>query len=281
MAAKKVSIPEFLSVRSVNTACHFPTLRNEAIGDVHDFPEIFYVHRGSPRLLVDGQPMELHEGQLLIYRPMSYHIGTADGSVNDVYILSFDIATDAIATIYNRPITISPELRMRFMELVRGARSLLRSMQESTAADHVSPKTAATDCALKRLGNTLESFLLDLISMEGSLPQIDRRPTEVPAVEAARAYLKRNLHRALTLAEIAEHAHVSVSTLTSRFRSTYGCSVIQYFNMLRIERAGQQLRTGNYSVTETADSLGFSSVHYFSRLYRRLTGHTPSEDFRK
>ncbi len=87
-----------------------------------------------------------------------------------------------------------------------------------------------------------------------------------------------NLHRPLTLAEIAAAAHVSVSTLTSAFRRHCDCSVISHFNALRIERARRELFAGRRNVTEVAAVLGFSSVHYFSRLYRKHTGHSPSED---
>ena len=241
-------------------------------------PEILYVHHGNTKIRVDSQEVELGEGQIFIYRPMSYHIGSSQGSVIDAYIISFDVATDAIETFYNHPITLSPNLRLRFMNLVRYARSLLQSVRKNAVVEGVKARTSATDCELKRLGNELESFLLDLISAEGADPQIKHQPSEPPCVEAARTYLNQNLHRPLTLAEIAAHAHTSISTLTSHFRSVYGCSVIHYFNTLRIERAQRRLRTGDCSVTEVADALGFSSIHYFSRLYRKHTGHAPSED---
>lgn len=278
MATRRASIPEFLSVRSINSAYHFPALRDEAIGDVHDFPEIIYAHRGNTRILVDGKPIELCEGQILIYRPMSYHVATASGFVIDAFILSFDIASGALESFYNRPIALPPELCLRFMDLVRYAVFLLQSMQQNTAAGSMINRPSATDCELKRLGNTLESFLLDLISMEGAESNVTPRSPVPSYVEEARSYLRKNLHRSLTLSEIAKETHVSISTLTAQFRKHYGCSLITYVNTLRIERARQMLRTGSHSVTEAANTLGFSSIHYFSRLYRKHTGHSPSED---
>ena len=60
------------------------------------------------------------------------------------------------------------------------------------------------------------------------------------------------------------------------FRAAFGTSPLAYIRRVRLENAKALLRTGYYSVTETATRCGFDSVSYFSYTFRRETGVTPS-----
>ena len=44
-----------------------------------------------------------------------------------------------------------------------------------------------------------------------------------------------------------------------------------------MDLARQMIREHHYNFTQIADALGFSSIHYFSRQFKRITGMTPSE----
>ena len=56
-----------------------------------------------------------------------------------------------------------------------------------------------------------------------------------------------------------------------------GMGMIAYVNRLRIEEAGRLIREGTLNFTEIAGTLGFSSLHYFSRVFKSTTGVSPSE----
>jgi AraC-like DNA-binding protein len=53
--------------------------------------------------------------------------------------------------------------------------------------------------------------------------------------------------------------------------------IIQYFRWMKIERAKELIREENYNFSEIAERLGFSSVHYFSHVFKKITDMTPSE----
>ncbi|RAP77131.1 AraC family transcriptional regulator [Paenibacillus montanisoli] len=61
------------------------------------------------------------------------------------------------------------------------------------------------------------------------------------------------------------------------FKHATGLPPIQYINQFRINRAKDDLRNSTISVTEIAEKHRFSSVHYFSKLFRQLTGKSPRE----
>ena len=53
--------------------------------------------------------------------------------------------------------------------------------------------------------------------------------------------------------------------------------MIDYFSKLKIDAARRMIREGQLNITQISSQLGFSSVHYFSRRFKALTGMTPSE----
>lgn len=95
-------------------------------------------------------------------------------------------------------------------------------------------------------------------------------------VEKVIGYMTENHSRNITLAELAEYAHMSVSYLGSIFRSVTGRSPIDYLIEIRINRAKNLLRDG-YSVTDTSRLVGFNDIYYFSRMFKRHEGISPSE----
>ena len=52
---------------------------------------------------------------------------------------------------------------------------------------------------------------------------------------------------------------------------------MEYHKRIKLEKAKQLIREGTHNFTQICDSLGFSSPQYFSKLFKRYTGLTPSE----
>ena len=66
-------------------------------------------------------------------------------------------------------------------------------------------------------------------------------------------------------------------TSKTLFKSVTGLGVMEYYRLLKIERAKRMLREGEGNITQVADRLGYASVHYFSRYFKQATGMTPTE----
>jgi len=74
-----------------------------------------------------------------------------------------------------------------------------------------------------------------------------------------------------------ESLNISRGHFFDLFRKFTGSSPIQYMNRFRISRAKEDLLHSRLTVTQIAEKYHFSSVHYFSRLFRQQTGQTPRE----
>ena len=69
---------------------------------------------------------------------------------------------------------------------------------------------------------------------------------------------------------------ISRSTLTKQFKKETGKTVVEYLNMLRIEKAKLLLITTQKTMEEVAYALGYNSPKYFFRLFKAITGMTPA-----
>ena len=113
-------------------------------------------------------------------------------------------------------------------------------------------------------------------SRDGGTDTLERISSADGAGLIEKTYLEN-----IPISELAEACHVSENTFRSLFRKKYKTSPVQYRNRLRIARARELLSEGSCTVAEAAWESGFDNIGYFSRLYKRTVGESPSETRRK
>ena len=128
----------------------------------------------------------------------------------------------------------------------------------------------------------LEILLLLLMRKGGHAPKnvasrSDQENLWEERVRQIVAWIGENIDHPFELREICLKAMLNKSTLERVFRQQMGTSIIQYCRLAKVERAKQLLREDSMNITQIADSLGFSSIHYFSRTFKQITGMSPSE----
>lgn len=109
------------------------------------------------------------------------------------------------------------------------------------------------------------------------------KPKAGPSGEIDRAidYLHRNYQENIKLSTLAEYVHLNESYLSSMIKKTTGLSFTEILNQVRIDEAKKLLVNTNLSVERIADTTGFSSWSYFSRVFKKCCGVTPAEYRRK
>lgn len=97
--------------------------------------------------------------------------------------------------------------------------------------------------------------------------------------EAERAihYFNENYNGDINIEEYAARRHMSACWFIKCFKEVAGVTPMQYVVSLRINNAMQLLDDTNYSIAEAAEAVGYDNALYFSRLFKRHTGMSPSE----
>ena len=91
------------------------------------------------------------------------------------------------------------------------------------------------------------------------------------------AYLSDNLSSHITIEKICSDNLIGRSRLQKLFQEKCGLGIIEYFSHMKIDAAKQLIRNEQMNFTQISENLGYSSIHYFSRQFKKLTGMTPSE----
>jgi AraC-like DNA-binding protein len=105
--------------------------------------------------------------------------------------------------------------------------------------------------------------------------QIDRWAVQHPAVAAARRLVRQRLHEPLTVATLAQSAHVTPDYLTRLFRQELGTTPMRYVWAERVRLGVDLLEHTGLPVAEVAARSGFQTANHFARLVRAATGRSP------
>lgn len=100
------------------------------------------------------------------------------------------------------------------------------------------------------------------------------------AVVAAREFIDEHFRDELSLEQVAKHTRLSPFHLSRIFKSATRMTVLEYLTSRRVEEAQKLLCSTLLSIKEIASQVGYADQNYFSRVFRRHTGKTPS-DYRR
>ena len=90
-------------------------------------------------------------------------------------------------------------------------------------------------------------------------------------------YLSKRVCDRIRIEDICLEFGISQTVLMEKFHKETNKTVIEYFNELKIGRAMDMIRGSMGSFTEISEALGFSSIGYFSKLFKSKTGMTLTE----
>jgi len=93
----------------------------------------------------------------------------------------------------------------------------------------------------------------------------------------AKNYIKENCVTAITLKNAAYHLKISEGYLSWLFHKYTGMCFTEYVNEVKIEKAQQYIRQGQYKIYEISYMLGYDNACYFSKVFKKISGCTPSE----
>lgn len=95
-------------------------------------------------------------------------------------------------------------------------------------------------------------------------------------IRMAILHIENHYSEKLSLNSIADQIHISPVYLSNLFTKVVGKSITEYLQRLRVQHAKRFLLATDLSVSEIAQKVGYSDVKYFVKIFKRLTGLTPS-----
>lgn len=229
----------------------------------HRFELVTVLDTAAPAR-IDRTTYDLHPGECaLIFPNQFHHFMDVSKSHLDWLFITFELKNhDAIRALHNSPRVLDATS----LELLHGI-----------VQEFVQPKHAARDTL--EISYNLSRVLLHLLDCP-PLPT-DRRDIHSSddvrdvILESINKYVRANLSRAVTIADIAEELGYSVSHLRAVFRDRLGVSLGKYMRESRLSEAAQLLQSSGLNVSEIGERCGFESLYAFSRAFRKAYGIPP------
>ena len=122
---------------------------------------------------------------------------------------------------------------------------------------------------IQSISNTASMFIKYILLENLLKPSHDQR------MEKVMAYIDKHLENSLSIQEITKNVNLSKSALYRMFHAHFNCTVSEYVNQRRIEKSVHYLSETDLSMDEISGKVGFSSVSYFTRIFKKLKGTTP------
>lgn len=97
-----------------------------------------------------------------------------------------------------------------------------------------------------------------------------------PAVQKVMNYVNLNMAEPLMLKSLAAMCFISPSYLSALFKQETGSTLIDYINTQRVNRAAQLLVQNNHTIAAVAEEVGILDVNYFTKIFKKTLGVTPT-----
>lgn len=276
-----------IDINEIYTIHYFEYSRNFAFnGERHNFWEFISVDRGEVDITSGDKKITLQKDEIAFHEPMEFHAVHATGlSAPNLIVVSF--ACDSIAMDYFRHKVLKIDMieRSLLSEIINCAKQCFSNRLDDpyTLAMNFRDDSPRELQQIIRLD--LEILLLHLMRRTRTgATSVYHFPEKVTAVNYVDmlysrlvTYLNEHISESLTISKICRDNLMSKSQLMNIFRKQTGHGVIENFNKMKIDKAKVFIRSSNLSFTQISERLGYSSIQYFSRQFRKFTGMSPTE----
>lgn len=143
--------------------------------------------------------------------------------------------------------------------------SLIRSTVHDWTIQHAHHYFEACACLMQLLSK------LSQLAWLAATPR-DSSPGNHRYCNRAKAYIAENMHRKLSVGQIAEALGISKNYLTNIFKETEYISLKEYINRRKLSHMLELMRRYGYSIAHAGECVGFEDANYVSRVFKRYYG---------
>lgn len=231
----------------------------------HHFCEVTLITAGTGTYVENGRRYPLKPDSLIITKPEVMHQIISTNGVGMLYFAFFPEAQEmsnlaAVTDLSPKDPVVLTWNALAYMALV---------YQEAGERGEQS---------VRLLGTSLLQLLFD---RQFNNQDLDHLLVAISAqtdlLAEIKQYIRDHLDQHLSIGSIAEVFFISKRQLFRLFKKYESCTCNQYVQRARVKAAAELIRTTKTSITDISDQVGFSSVHYFSKVFKDNMRDTPQK----
>lgn len=235
-----------------------------SVPHTHSCTEVFYCVDGRGQFNVEGKMLDVAPDDMVIVNPRTLHTELSYRANPLEYIV---LGIEGIEILFDQKdhgytmLKCGPQRE----ELLSLMQLLLREID------------AREDGCEMVCQDLTEVLLVRIVRMVSVSLRLTAPPAESKECATAKRYIDENYSESITLDKLAEIAHVNKYYLSHSFKNEYKVSPIDYLMKRRITEAKALLTSTDFSLTQIAEQIGFGSLAYFSKCFRKIEGTRPNE----
>ncbi|OGF50235.1 MAG: hypothetical protein A2231_02700 [Candidatus Firestonebacteria bacterium RIFOXYA2_FULL_40_8] len=227
------------------------------------FTRIYYIDSGEGLMFVNGKKVRLLKGHLYIV-PAFSRLKTAGKEDFGQHWIHFSAKIYSTVELFK---IIDPVLDVKLEnpgEIEERVKRLLKISKNN-------------DLKSRFESDVLVRYLLSFFIPKHVPAGHGKRIEKLVKFTAVLEFIEKNIMRQMSLEELSSRAGLNPVYFSNSFSETFGLSPVKYVNSQRIEKAKIYLASSDKRLEEIADATGFTDAFYFSKIFKKYTGNSPSE----
>lgn len=281
----KITLKEEFNITKIITMHYYEFAKDFVFsGEKHDFWEFLYVDEGEVEVTSENNGFLLHQGELIFHKPNEFHSVWANKKIApNVVVMCFECNSPSMSIFKNKIYQLGDKERNYLSLIVKeGYNSFLPPLGDPEK-NILKQKDNSIFGSEQLIKNYLEILFItlvrqkELLNNKQRLSSIAKERSEREIIKRIIDYMHTKIDANISQNEFCNIFNISKTHLFDIFKRQTKKGIMEYFRNLKMERAKILIREGKYNFTEISELLGYSSIHYFSRYFKKNTGFTPSE----
>lgn len=258
-------------------------------GESHNFWEFVCVDKGEVTIGAGDQIYTLKKGDIAFHEPNEFHWVKANGSIApNLIVISFSSKSPIMNFFRKKILRTDDFARSLLARIITEAGNFLEGRLDDPYQTVLRPRSSQPPAPGQLIQLYLEELMIYFYRKYSDLSTpADEKPDkpdktmkeniDTEVFNRVVAYLGQHLSGRVTIETICKDNLIGRSQLQKIFSKKSGLGIIEYFSNMKIEAAKELIRTEQMNFTQISEKLGYTSIHYFSRQFKKVTGMTPSE----
>jgi len=253
----------------------------------HDIIELILVQKGKAFHDLGGLKYEIATGDMFIIEPNTYHgyIGS-ESAETIIYTLLFDprllqnefgMTDDSDTAIVYKyfPFLHISERTPSHLIVPRSAMPLITAHMEFMIREYQAREAGFKLLIKMRILECLVHFGR-LYTRQDWRKETSLNHSDSEVIDSVKRFIERHYNESISLEQISRLYGMSVTSLTTKFKSVMGRTLIEYKHEIQIREASRLLTDFNLKIVEVAHEVGFKDLSFFYQVFQKKTGTTPA-----
>jgi AraC-like DNA-binding protein len=240
----------------------------------HKEIELIYIKSGSCRIHITDHSFTAHTGDLVVCESGVIHYSDSYDMDNSLDFIIFD--TSILGSIFHNPNFVCPLVTKEQLDSY-GLSERLHDLIDTVSSELKKKEPYYQEIVISSLQTFW--FLLKRFHPRAEADTVPdgRRSRMLADMQTLLEYIDEHYADSISLEYAAGCMNFSNSYFSKTFKKLMGTNFVTYLNMVRVEHAALALRETENRITDIALSCGFNNIRTFNRVFKEITGCTPSE----